>query len=318
MLSNDAYDFLAQFQPLNTACFGEVTDFLFTQRLPRYFLAPTVLMTYNFFFSVVDDCLLVLKAEWISGNPVLYLLFPPIHKLGNLLIEKEILMYVLNLGIDCKLSDYELQQYSMVAPADKETEKEFIYQTVRDFSGEKYKPFRNVLNRISKHKITVVSERQSFSEKTLADAKLVLEYWGTAHDKSIYRPLLRLKNLNNYVTSCGLNVSLQVSYDENQNPFDYTLCEGYNHTENCNVVIVNRYYREIEAIKDMAVYEQIIDFNHWHGIHLFNSGGIRGNARIYQSKHKLRPLHVMNIYRFGFSVSSVELKAARQMMTNSR
>lgn len=236
------------------------------------------------------------------------------HVNHNIKVEKSLIDFVISVGINVKLCDEELVLYNLNKGVS--TEEEYIYtnEGFGNFSGKIHKPFRNVINRLERCDINVVVERNSFTTKALNDALTVLEQWGQVQKKSVYRPRYRLKHLNNMV-KVGLDVVLQVSYDGGI-PFDYTLCENYSGNF---VTLVNRYYVEHPVIKDMSVYEHILDLYYWSSFdnanYLFNSGGIRDNKSLKQSKMNILPINVLQVYKTGDNKpSSEELRLIRNVM----
>lgn len=116
------------------------TGFAATRRYPRHYMAPLRLAAggNDFLWRVVGGCLCVVKRKWVLGNPVLYLILPPMHPAGNVQREREVLEAFRSLGVSARLSPEDMALYGYAVGADCEvdgTNAEYIYRA-GDFADE--------------------------------------------------------------------------------------------------------------------------------------------------------------------------------------
>lgn len=104
-----------------------------THTFPRHFQSPLHLLQggKEFCWTIVEECLVIVKRRTMMGNRVLYLLLPPMHLEGNAAIEKRVLEEYRTHGLKAVLSEEDLGRYDYQPGRDADPDDdnaEFIYR----------------------------------------------------------------------------------------------------------------------------------------------------------------------------------------------
>src|SRR5258705_536050 len=126
---NTLPSFVKQFKRITPKTISTLLPFYSTRLdlLPHYFMSPVLLFSYCFYYAVIDNCLLLLKREWISGYPIIYLLVPPMSMTGDITAEQYLLKHCLSLGISSRIYD-DISWMKSAESADLVGE-EYIYRS---------------------------------------------------------------------------------------------------------------------------------------------------------------------------------------------
>lgn len=270
-------------------------------RKPRYFCSTTVLATNPFYIKIVDDCLLVLKRQWISGYPIVYLIQPPISLAQDRKRERQVVDEFAAISIPTRMTDDDASNLGV--PISELTAKgvDYIYDMVNAYSGSnahRQTYIKRIFDRLSQSKRLLLKiSTGNIQDDMQQDALTVIGAWHTQHDESPMRANMKIKRFNELAKNG--NVMLSVSYLDGK-PFDCTLSEVYG--ANYGVYVFGYYDQAVkEIVKDFARYETIIDNSYWianNPNYQFASGGIRsGSRKLAYAKQKLNPVAVNSIYQ---------------------
>jgi hypothetical protein len=277
-------------------------SFFNLRKYPRYYQSLLELGMYvnvpDFYWGIVNDCLVIVKKKWIN-NPVLYLILPPMHINNNLNAEKEVISQFAQNGINCKLSeeDIELYGYKEEVTIDKDN-YEFVYD-VNTFALLDDKKIRYYVTQYKKiNELRHIVHTESPNQIAYQKCEDLVTRW--LKHKELKKIHSGHKTFGKFINS-GLNAALSIIDNVNSG-----LTIGFSVTEQIgskHAIITSRFrdYDYLE-IKDPNYVIHYLDCKYWYdtlGDNALLSIGSGVNVKgLVSHKAKLRPVKTLQLYNF--------------------
>lgn len=120
---------------------------------PRYYQSLIALGCHpkEYLHVYYRDCLLILKRKWVMGNPVLYLMLPPVHKAEGYAdpsIESSVMEELRHLGIGARMTEEDIARFGVSRSDTTLASSEWLYRAgdMTDLSGGSHAAVRGRIN----------------------------------------------------------------------------------------------------------------------------------------------------------------------------
>ena len=304
MLADSLKELTADFKLVSYLEYNKISKyypiFSLYREYPRFFMSLLYLtQSKDYYYGIVNDCLCIIKKKMI-GYPIVYLVIPPIHKNGDPRVESDTLKLFNKVKIKTRLSEEDLKLYDIdlkLVTRDKDLD-EFIYDIKEAIllEGGNYSQFRRY-----KRKYTGYTEcfpSSHIKNDIILNAKELNETW------SLYKE--RDYNGNNDCHVYDDTISSFIGLRTNNIKFTGLVDNGlicYDLSENVGegVIITTRYFNYYHPKVNNSVYIlHNLTCSNWQEYKYANFGSCVGNKELYESKSRLKPCKILELYNFKY------------------
>lgn len=252
----------------------------------------------KFIYTIYRDCLVVLKRGHIMNNKYVYLMFPPIHRVGDMSISKAVFKELTDLGIKTKLLNQEFRSYGLNGSnviIDTGND-EFVYHTknILEMRGKSWGRVRSYINK--NNKLVESGNLRYFTVQRINPLIMkrmlrVTKYWIKYHKN--------MKSILHFINNVNEFKHAYITWVENQEGsiLGYMISEDYGNEIILTMPVKNY---ELNWKYDINAYVMNKTAEFWFGKksnHItMNIGASVGDKGLHRNKNKYEPYSINQMY----------------------